>query len=203
LWMESGATAPKGKVFIGLHELLAVRAGFAPVDFLHLDLTYLAPYDHHGAGAKLRILPPMGIFQGLAVRAEVGRRKQGSIMRPIQTYTGAVSLGSDKIKLHLDYTAERLSVDDGALWRKRARVGGSLLFPQDDPACLQSLNVEAWFDATSGVDDRFEVIGAALRTSKRRFVWEVGFLMVPNVNVIGDGPGTTYPLPYLSASWYI
>jgi hypothetical protein len=203
LWMETGSTAPKGRIFIGIHEFLAARVGYAPFDFLQADFTYIHPDDYKGIGVKARIVPPVSILRGLSVRAALGSGTEARIARTVQTYGGALSLGSEKMQLHLEYSSERRVNEFGTFWQKRMRVGGTLMVPQDDPSCMQSINAEALFEIKPGNDESLETIAAVLRTSRRRFVWEIGVLVTPRVSLSGDGAGSRYPFPYFAASWYI
>jgi len=76
-WMSTGKTMPKGKFSVMDAEVFLLQLGYAPTNFAHLNFSWELPLfgidnTYWSIGSKFQLIPTSGIFQGLAVGADVG-----------------------------------------------------------------------------------------------------------------------------------
>lgn len=217
-WMSTGAVSAPGRVSIGLmgapylvvagiYQATVVQLGYAPTDFLQGNLSGSASY--WSAGVKARLLPPAGLFHGLALGVDFGFFPgTGGVIRgdnQVQSYNVAASIGTDHAECHLNVVQLVQSEDRRpTVFPTFVQVGMIISLPGGKAGHV-SLMAELWM-----VNEYFErglktgafILG--VRHAGQTFVMELGFLGGPRIlGSSGSENVRIFPIPYLGLMWFI
>jgi hypothetical protein len=208
LWMSTGETAEKGSGWFGVHELVIFQGGYAPTDFLQINVLVMPfVYGFAAIGVKARVLPGDGLFRGLSVGGDIGttiQSSQGIDSSLVVAYNIAASFGSDIIAAHLNLTSASNIFPGGRVGIPNlAQLGVSLGFSNDRKIKLMA---EGWFvnsnEPGEPLQPEFVAGAAGVRVTNKHFVWELGGFLISGFSFSGHGSGSDLVIPYVSGVWY-
>ncbi len=205
LWMSTGRVMPGGTVSLGVFELVVVQSGYGIADVAQINASGTIGY--FSLGSKIRILPPGGIFQGIAAGVDVGfTQKTGRFILPrggLYAVNLAASFGSEDVQLHVNgiraYPFERRERDISYL-----QLGCSAVLHRS-PSEITTLLAELWMVETRYPDVHFNpiVLPVGIRYSSRGYTFEIAMMVLPTVIAEGRSGFPIVPLPYIGFQWFI
>jgi hypothetical protein len=205
---------PTGRFSIASFEIFLLQIGYAPLDFFQLNLSYLTPVSrgaqtYWSVGTKFQVLQPSGVFQGLAIGADLGFFEQVSYIAPANSYSSsppplvnanmAVSIGHENAKMHVSVAQLQWSANYG-----KVQVPSYIQFGFDVSMSRRSSTAGLKVLGELTMTQRLGTLNAAflfagLRTYSSKFTgdfgWPFGF----------GGSGSFIPgqLPFFSFNFYL
>lgn len=205
--MPTAYTMPKGKVMLGVHELLWADIGLGITDELQMSAVFTwADGFTWTAGAKAKVVPAFGIFHGAAVSLDAWGfgGYDGTLLshnEPIHLgFSATASCGTDYVQVHVSNTTV-LSAGS-----RRGTPGTGILqtglsITGDDKGFKFITELMWELDGK----DRMNVatVMAGARFASRVFVWELSLLTVPPLNSNSRSDFEFPPvLPFFSGTFY-
>ncbi len=202
--MPTANTIPRGKMMLGVHELLWADIGFGITDNLQVSavVTWVDGITWT-AGAKALMVPAFGIFRGASVSLDAwgfGGRN-GLLLshnEPIHVgFSAAASCGSDNVQIHVGNTTV-LSAGGHPGTPGPGILQTGLSITGDDKG-FKFITELIWeIDRKDRMNVGTVMLGA--RFASRIFAWEAGLFTIPSLSKSDlEAPPA---IPFLSGTFY-
>lgn len=202
--MPTGNTMPRGKVMLGVHELLWADIGVGITDYLQVAavVTWVDGLSWT-AGAKAQVVPPFGIFRGAAVSLDAwGFGGLSGLLSsrndPVHVgFSAAASCGTDNVQVHVGNTTV-LSAG-GHSGTPGAGVLQTGLSVTGEDKRFKFITELIW---ALDRGDRMNVgtVMLGVRFASRAFAWEAGLFTIPSLS--HSDLSAPPALPFLSGTFY-
>ncbi len=188
--MSTGQTMPAGRFSFADFEIFLLQLGYAPTDFLHLNLSYLIPVSrgantYWSIGTKVEVLQPSGLFQGLAIGADFGFFGNVDYITPASSYASSaprlvnvnasVSVGDENVKMHASVAQLQWRSDYGKVQvPSYVQIGAdALVHKQSASAGLKLMGELMFTQHARSLNPAFMILG--LRTYSAKFTGDFGW----------------------------
>jgi hypothetical protein len=198
-WMSTGNISKPHHFSIGWFEFLLIQFGYTPTDFLQLNLSGTGGY--FSVGTKARLLPPLGIFRGLAAGADFDYFPSNpKNHRGLVFYTLATGFGLKSVEAHgaVSSPSLRQTSDSQALVQ-----GGISVLVSGDSTGLKLIAV--WANTIEGLKKgELATWATGFRAYSNTFVAELALMTIPSLS-FGHATGRERLsfVPYFSLMWFL
>jgi hypothetical protein len=199
--MSTGRLIEPGTAVIGIHELVVAKLDYAPSENIQIS-GVLNPFAGLlGAGAKMQLIEPAGLFQGLAAGGDLYIAAFSDNLPLAATVNVAASAGTEQAAIHVNaLTAFGKGIADirSALLMQ---VGAEI---QVDAGNSHGMKLLAELDfPINDFTDKVWLVG--MRTYGQVVSWEAALIVIPDLpfapHPTSSSSGSLFVLPYLSITW--
>ncbi|HLF15171.1 MAG TPA: hypothetical protein VI932_09820 [Bacteroidota bacterium] len=205
LWMSTGRVMPAGTFSVGVFELVIIQGGYGIADVAQINATGTIGY--WSIGSKFQILPPFGLFQGLAFGADAGfTRESDRFLLPrggLYALNLSASAGNEDVTVHLN--AMRVYPSEHRDRPTTYLQAGCSVPLHRTPSEMTTLLGEIWMVEYRYPSAHFDpaIIPAGIRHSTGKFTFEIAVMIRPAIFTDGRSANPIIPLPYLGFQWFI